>query len=176
VSSAYLSLGCNVGDCRANLATALRRLHAREDVTVTGVSSVYITEPVGGIEQPSFLNLAAALETELTPEELLSACREIETGLGGREGRQHMGPRPIDLDILLYEQLEIAAGDLIIPHPGLLERAFVLVPLAEIAADAELPGGGTVAEALRSCADGHGVEADRERPRLDWRNQPSEPK
>jgi len=173
VSSAFLSLGCNVGDCRANLAEALRKLDACPVVSVTAVSSVYVTEPVGEIEQPSFLNMAAALETELEPQELLLFCRTVEHELGGREGREPMGPRSLDLDILLYECLEIDAGELVIPHERMLERAFVLVPLAEIAADAELPGGGTVAEALRSCPDEHGVEKDKESPQLNWRKQSS---
>lgn len=170
MATSYISLGCNIGDCRANMATALAKLDACPEVEVTAVSSVYLTEPVGGVEQPTFLNMAATLETELQPAELLAYCRIIEVELGGRDGREPMGPRAIDLDILLYEQLELAEGELILPHPGLLERAFVLVPLAEIAAAAGLPGGGTVGDALRACADDHGVEIDGEAPRLDWQS------
>ncbi len=168
MSVAYISLGCNIGDCRDNLAAALRRLEAQPETSVTEVSSVYITEPVGGIDQPSFLNMAAALETELHPEELLELCGAIEHELGGRDGRESMGPRTIDLDILLYEQLEIAAGELMIPHPRMLERAFVLVPLNEIAPELELPDGNTVREALASCGDDHGVEIDAGDPELNW--------
>ncbi|MHB8858220.1 MAG: 2-amino-4-hydroxy-6-hydroxymethyldihydropteridine diphosphokinase [Thermoleophilia bacterium] len=173
MAEAFLSLGCNIGDCRANLAAALTKLDADPGVKVTRVSSVYITEPVGGIEQPSFLNMASVLETGLQPRDLLALCRRIEEELGGREGREHMGPRAVDLDILLYEQLEIAEGVLLLPHPHMLERAFVLEPLAEIAAGVQLPGGTTVGEALRSCGDDHGVEIDSARPQLDWRNEPS---
>ena len=173
MAEAFLSLGCNIGDCRANLAAALRKLDADSAVEVTAVSSVFLTEPVGGIEQPSFLNMAAALETELQPQDLLAFCQRIEHELGGRDGREHMGPRAIDLDILLYERLEITEGVLLLPHPHMLERAFVLEPLAEIAAGVQLPGGTTVGEALRSCGDDHGVEIDSARPQLDWRNEPS---
>ena len=169
MATAYLSLGCNIGDCRANLAAALRKLDAHPEVGVTSVSSVYITEPVGGIEQPSFLNLAAAVATELPPAELLALCRTIERELGGRDGREPMGPRSIDLDILLYERLEIRAGELTLPHPRMLERAFVLVPLAEIAADVALPDGITIGEALGAGNDDHGVEIDGAEPRLVWR-------
>lgn len=168
MAGAWLSLGCNLGDCRANLAAALSRLDAHPEVSVTRVSSVYITEPVGGIDQPSFLNIAAALETELSSHELHALCRKIESELGGRDGREPMGPRAIDLDILLYERLEITEGELTLPHPRMLERAFVMVPLAEIAAEAILPDGTTVAQALAACADDHGVEKDSD-SELAWR-------
>lgn len=168
MADAWLSLGCNLGDCRANLAAALTRLDSHPDVTVTRVSSVYITEPVGGVEQPSFLNIAAALETGLSANGLQALCRSIESELGGREGRQHMGPRAIDLDILLYERLEISAEELTLPHPRMLERAFVLVPLAEIAGGVELPDGSTVGQALTACGDEHGVEKDGDQPQLAW--------
>ncbi|MHB9112038.1 MAG: 2-amino-4-hydroxy-6-hydroxymethyldihydropteridine diphosphokinase [Thermoleophilia bacterium] len=169
MADAWLSLGCNLGDCRASLEAALSRLDTHPDVSITRVSSVYVTEPVGGVEQPSFLNIAAALETELTANELHALCREVEHGLGGRDGREPMGPRAIDLDILLYERLEIAEGELTLPHPRMLERAFVLVPLAEIAGDALLPDGSTVAKALTDCTDDHGVERDGGSPKLDWK-------
>ncbi|MBI5870163.1 MAG: 2-amino-4-hydroxy-6-hydroxymethyldihydropteridine diphosphokinase [Actinobacteria bacterium] len=169
MADSWLSLGCNLGDCRASLAAALSRLDAHPEVSVTRVSSVYITEPVGGIEQPTFLNIAAALETELSSHGLHAVCREIEHELGGREGRQPMGPRAIDVDILMYERLEIAEGELKLPHPRMLERAFVLVPLAEIAGDAMMPDGTTVARALAACADDHGVEKDSVSPQLDWK-------
>lgn len=169
MAEAWLSLGCNIGDCRASLAAALRKLDACPEIDITAVSSIYITEPVGDVEQPSFLNMAAALETELVPAELLALCRITEVELGGRDGREPMGPRTIDLDILLYDQLEITEGDLIIPHPRMLERAFVLVPLAEIAADLVLPDGTIIGDALRASCDDHGVEMDDTAPRLDWR-------
>jgi len=158
MASAFISLGCNRGDCRANLAWAIKRLDANGPVEVVSLSSIYQTEPVGEIEQEDFLNMVTGLETSLTPRELLDACREIEEELGGREGRVPKGPRTIDLDILLYDQLHIIEKDLRLPHPEMLKRAFVLMPLAEIAPEMELPQGGTVADALKALTSGHGVE------------------
>lgn len=156
--TAYISLGCNLGDCRAHLAQAVERLTGHPRIQVTGISSVYVTEPVGVTEQPDFLNMVAELATALTPRELFGVCRAIEDELGGRQGRTPTGPRTMDLDILLYEQVEITEGDLKIPHPQMLNRAFVLVPLAEIAPKLRLPGGVTVAETAASLKDPHRVE------------------
>lgn len=172
MADAWLSLGCNLGDCRASLAAALSRLDAHPEVNIIRVSSVYITEPVGGVEQPAFLNIAAALETELSSHDLHGLCRSIEHGLGGRVGRQPMGPRAIDIDLLMYERLEISEEELTLPHPHMLERAFVLVPLAEIAGDAIMPDGTTIAQALLTCNDDHGVEMDGDSPQLDWKTGP----
>jgi 2-amino-4-hydroxy-6-hydroxymethyldihydropteridine diphosphokinase len=152
-------LGCNVGDCRANLLAAVRLLGSHAGINVTKVSSVYVTEPVGYKDQPNFLNIAIEVSTTLSPADLHSACRAIEDRLGGRHGRVPQGPRTIDLDILLYEQVEIREKNLVIPHPHMLERAFVLVPLAEIAPRAKLPQGGTVAEAVSNLVDSHMVES-----------------
>lgn len=158
MTTAYLSLGCNLGDCRANLAAAIRMLGETEGIEVTKISSVYATEPVGNPEQPDFLNIATELDTALNPQGLHGVCRIIERELGGREGRVPLGPRTIDIDVLLYGQSEISDGELTVPHPRMLERAFVLVPLAEIAPDSILPRGGTIIEALRALSDPHSVE------------------
>lgn len=155
MAKAYLSLGCNIGDCGANLSRAVDLLAAAPAVTVTGVSSVYITEPVGMKDQPDFYNIAVELETGLEPLELLKTCRRIEEKLGGRNGRVPQGPRSADLDILLYEQAELAHRDLRLPHPRMMERAFVMVPLAEIAPDHRLPDGRTVSQALAALEDPH---------------------
>lgn len=160
MATAYISLGCNLGDCHANLSRAVKLLEVNPAVAVAAVSSVYITEPVGRAGQPDFRNMAVAVETELSPRELFKVCRAIEDELGGREGREPLGPRTIDLDILLYEEVEIAAGDLSIPHPRMLERAFVLVPLAEIAPEFELPGGVAAARAAEALQDPHRVERE----------------
>ncbi|MBE0428448.1 MAG: 2-amino-4-hydroxy-6-hydroxymethyldihydropteridine diphosphokinase [Thermoleophilia bacterium] len=157
-STAYLSLGCNLGDCAANLAAAVNKLNEEPDIEVTRVSSVYVTEPVSNLRQPDFLNIAAGLKTTLQPFDLLHACQRIERELGGREGRVPLGPRTIDLDILLYEQVEISHKELELPHPRLLERAFMLAPLAEIAPEAVLPGGGSVGDALAALSDQSRVE------------------
>lgn len=158
MATVYLSLGCNLGGCAANLAAAVRRLDCHEAIEVTKVSSVYFTEPVGNPDQPDFLNIALQLQTRLAPPDLHAATRVIETDLGGRDGRVPHGPRTIDIDILMYDQVEITTADLVLPHPRLLQRAFVLAPLAEIAPDAVLPGGRTANQALADANDSHSVE------------------
>lgn len=127
----YLSLGSNLGDKEENLRTAIQALSS-EDTTVTAVSSFYETEPWGLTDQPSFLNCAVALSTLLTPFELLKTIQNIESSLK-RERLLHWGPRTIDLDILLYDDLVTDTPECIIPHPYMQHRLFVLEPLAEIA-------------------------------------------
>lgn len=119
-------------------------------------SSLYETEPVGPVEQGWFLNAVVEVETSLSPAGLLAACKRIEKRLGRKPGIR-WGPRAVDLDILLFDHLQLQADNLVIPHPRLRERAFVLVPLAELAPDLELPGGGSVKEALSSLRDPHQV-------------------
>ncbi|MFQ6016166.1 MAG: 2-amino-4-hydroxy-6-hydroxymethyldihydropteridine diphosphokinase [Anaerolineae bacterium] len=126
----YLGLGSNLGDREANLRQALKKLEPR--VQLRKVSSIYETEPVGFKEQPHFLNIACQGETDLPPENLLRLLKKIEQGMG-RQTTIRWGPRTIDLDILFYDDLVLTTPDLTIPHPRLPERAFVLVPLAEIA-------------------------------------------
>ncbi len=158
MTRAYLSLGCNLGDCRRTLAEAVRALDADSRNRVTRVSSLYLTEPVGGVDQPDFLNMALELETELPPEPLLQLCRAIENGLGGREGRRPTGPRTIDIDILLHGRTRMSSDGLQIPHPQMTGRAFVLEPLVEIAPDVVIPGNGKAKEALAVLDDRHRVE------------------
>ncbi|MBP8003128.1 MAG: 2-amino-4-hydroxy-6-hydroxymethyldihydropteridine diphosphokinase [Chloroflexi bacterium] len=128
----WLSLGTNVGDKVQNLERALLALQGVG--TVTAVSPVYETRPWGGVSQPDFLNVCAAASTDLAPRPLLTALKIIERELG-REPGIHWGPRLIDLDILFYNDLIYHDDALTIPHPLLTERAFVLVPLADIASD-----------------------------------------
>ena len=129
---AYLGLGSNLGDRRANIEEAVRRLNDTAGVRVTRVSSMYDTEPVGGPPQARYLNAACEVETELTPHELLRAALAVEDAMG-RTREVHWGPRNIDIDILLYGELVIQDEELTVPHPRMTERAFVLRPLADIA-------------------------------------------
>ena len=144
-ATCYLSLGSNLGDREGYLRAALGRLTTLDRVSVTRVSSVYETAPVGLTNQPPFLNLVLELRTSLTPRELLSACQEMENALGRTRDRR-WGPRTVDLDILIYGDLTCAEGDLQLPHPRMLDRQFVLVPLAEIAPALLLADGHPAAE------------------------------
>jgi 2-amino-4-hydroxy-6-hydroxymethyldihydropteridine diphosphokinase len=127
----YIALGSNVGDRQANLRRAVQLLE-HSGVAVAQLSSLYETEPVGYLDQPWFLNAALEASTPLSPEQLLSALREIESSMGSSKPFRN-GPRLIDLDILLYDNAVIDTPTLQIPHPRMLERNFVLAPLAEIA-------------------------------------------
>jgi 2-amino-4-hydroxy-6-hydroxymethyldihydropteridine diphosphokinase len=133
---AYLSLGSNVGDRVANLNSAINRLQALGKVLQ--VSSLYETEPVEFTAQPWFLNCVVELDTEKTPQELMTAILEIEQQMG-RKRTLNKGPRNIDIDILLFGNLTVSSKGLTIPHPALHERRFVLEPLAEIAAEMPHP-------------------------------------
>lgn len=132
----YLSLGSNLGNREENLRAAIDWLEVCMDVT--RLSSLYETEPVGVRGQPDFLNLALAGRTQLTPRDLLTCVKEIERRVGRRPSRR-WGPRVVDVDILLFGDLVIETPDLVIPHAEMLSRAFVLVPLAEIAPGVEHP-------------------------------------
>ncbi|WP_376794267.1 GTP cyclohydrolase MptA [Thermogemmatispora sp.] len=151
----YLELGSNLGDRRANLAAALQRL--REVVEISRVSSVYETEPVGYTEQPRFFNMVCVGRTALSAEQLLAYAKAIETALGRRPTVRN-GPRPIDIDILLYDNLQMQAEHLTIPHPRMAERAFVLVPLAEIAPELIDPNSGRRISELRDSVPQDGVK------------------
>ena len=133
----YIALGANLGDRRANLIDAISQL--RQKVVVELISSVYETEPAYVTDQPRFYNMVLLGCTSLGPDELLRFLKSIERRMG-RERKLRYGPRPIDLDILAYEDLQLDTPDLTIPHPRIAERAFVLAPFAEIAPDLILPG------------------------------------
>ncbi len=141
-AAAYVALGANLGDRLANLREAVRRL--RELGHVEAVSSVYETDPVGYDDQPSFLNAVARLRTNLEPRALLAGLLAIEADLG-RIRTFPNAPRTLDLDLLLYDDLILDAPDLTLPHPRLHERAFVLVPLVEVAPDLVHPSSGRTA-------------------------------
>ena len=128
---AYLGLGSNVGDRARALQQAIDGLAAADGVTVVAVSSVYETAPVGGPEQPDYLNAVVAIETDLTPRELLEIAKRLEAE-AGRVSGERWGPRPLDVDVLLVGDEEVDEEDLVVPHPRLYERAFVMIPLAEL--------------------------------------------
>ena len=132
----YLSLGSNLGDREANLRTAIEKLG--EFGNIAAVSSFYETEPVEVTAQPWFVNCAVKLDTEKMPRQLISAILALEQSMG-RQRKQQMGPRTIDIDVLLFGSSVIEIPSLTIPHPHLHERRFVLEPLAEIAPDARHP-------------------------------------
>lgn len=130
MAQVYLGLGSNLGDREANLREALRRLEER--VTLESVSALYETPPLGPPDQPWYLNAACCGTTELEPRKLLAFIKEIEREMG-RVPTVRWGPRIIDIDILFYDGLIVHTPDLIIPHPGIPDRLFVLAPLADIA-------------------------------------------
>ncbi|MCI8286612.1 MAG: 2-amino-4-hydroxy-6-hydroxymethyldihydropteridine diphosphokinase [Lachnospiraceae bacterium] len=129
---AYIALGSNMGDRETYLAGALDALKRHPQVTVKKCSHWLVTKPYGGVEQEDFLNGAVEIETLLNPEQLLEVLHEIENG-AGRERKVHWGPRTLDLDILFYDRLLLETDDLIIPHPDLENRRFVLEPMTAIA-------------------------------------------
>lgn len=154
LATVYLGLGSNMGDRAENLDKALNLLSQR--MRVGKVSSIYDTEPVGNTNQPHFLNMACQVFTRLAPEGLLALAKGIESKMG-RYG-QSRDPRPIDIDILLYDGRVMETPGLVIPHPGMLERAFVLVPMAEIAPGLVHPvSGKTMKELLQDIKEVQGV-------------------
>ena len=148
MTRAYVGLGANLGDREATIRQALVLLGERPGVDILLVSTLRETEPVGFLDQPSFLNGAAMIETSLDPESLLAELLTVELDLGRDRRGARNGPRTIDLDLLLYGDVAFDAPGLTVPHPRLRERAFALEPLAELDPSLPIPGHGTVAEAL----------------------------
>ena len=162
----YLGLGSNVGDRRMNLQAAVEDLWAH-GVEVLASSSVYETEPVGEVpDQRPFFNCCVQIETELAPEALLDACKEIERALGRAPGGVRHGPRPIDVDVLLLGDATYSSERLTLPHREVTSRRFVLVPLLALDPDLAVPGYGLAAAALDAIK---GQEVRRAGPPLDVR-------
>src|ERR1044071_3662855 len=157
MAQALLGLGGNVGDVRATLNKAVTLFADGNDVTLLARSSDYATPPWGVTDQPPFVNLAILVQTALSPRALLARALDVERALGrDRANAERWGPRPIDIDLLAYDDLTLDEPGLTLPHPRLFERAFVLVPLAEIAPQRVIAGR-RVKDALEAI-DAAGVE------------------
>jgi 2-amino-4-hydroxy-6-hydroxymethyldihydropteridine diphosphokinase len=145
---AYIGLGANLGDREATLRRAVELLDAEAGVEVVAISTLRDTDPVGLLDQPRFLNGAAAVDTALEPRELLERLLGIERALGRERGGPRFGPRTVDLDLLLYGSRVVAEPGLTVPHPRLAERAFALEPLVELDPELALPDGRRLGELL----------------------------
>ena len=157
MAEAFIALGGNIGDVRATFSQAISLLCDDLDIRLTARSSDYRTPPWGVTDQPPFINAVIAVSTRLTPQALLARAQACERALGrNRDREQHWGPRRIDLDILAYDDVVLNDAILTLPHPHLFERAFVLVPLAEIAPD-HVIAGVRVSDALKR-VDAAGIE------------------
>ena len=156
-ATGYLGLGSNIGDTRAHLAAAIAALPGH-GAQVVACSSLYETEPVGLVlDQADFLNACVRIETELGPEDLLDACKAVEREVGRASGGPRHGPRVIDVDVLLLDDLEYSSPRLTLPHAETGSRRFVLVPLLELDPDLTLPSGQRLADTLAALAEGQAV-------------------
>lgn len=158
----YLGLGSNVGDRTEHLRAAVALL-GEQGIAVEAVSSAYETEPVGEVlDQPDFLNAAIRIRTDLEPEPLLEVCKAIEAEQGRMLAASRHSPRPLDIDLLLLGDLEMATERLTLPHPEVTSRRFVLAPLLELDPDLALPDGTRIEDALAALDPGQ--RADRVGP------------
>jgi len=157
MADALIGLGGNVGDARATLDDAVRRFCDGVEVKLVARSADYRTPPWGVRDQPDFVNLCLRVATDLSPQELLARALAVEAGLGrNRAVERRWGPRVVDIDLLAYDDLALDEPGLVLPHPRLAERAFVLVPLMEIAPDWRI--GGETVRAFAARLDAAGVE------------------
>ena len=143
---AYIGVGSNLNDPPAQVLRAFAQLAELPRTKVILTSPIYRTRPFGPVDQPDFANAVVGLLTQLGPHELLQGLQAIEAAQGRPKERQHWGPRIIDLDVLVYGRERLKDPDLTVPHPGIVERNFVLYPLADIAPDLDIPGLGRVTE------------------------------
>ena len=160
VRLAYLALGSNLSDRETFLRSAIARLRDAPGVNFLRASSIYETEPVGVTDQPQFLNMVVEVEVEesVTPRHLLALAKRIEVEVG-RTRRERWGPREIDIDVLLVGDEQISEDDFELPHPRMWERAFVMVPLAELAPDLRGPDGRRAADEAERLAREQGIHA-----------------
>jgi 2-amino-4-hydroxy-6-hydroxymethyldihydropteridine diphosphokinase len=159
MTQAFIGLGSNIGDRLQNLCLAVREMIKHNAGALVNLSAVYQTEPVGFQEQADFFNAVAEIKTALGPQQLLARLQEIELALG-RKRKVHWGPRSIDLDLLGYNHLLLQHDPiLLLPHPQLANRRFVLQPFCDIAPDWLVPGiDKTIKQLLSVCADSHQVQ------------------
>ena len=143
MTRAYIGLGSNLDNPRDQVVDAFQELAETDDIRLVARSSLYLSEPLGPQDQPDFINAVAAIETTLAPQSLLEVLQAIEQK-HARKRERHWGPRTLDLDLLLYDDEHIRHPDLRVPHPGIAERSFVLLPLQEIAPELVIPGLGSV--------------------------------
>lgn len=148
-ATAFIGLGGNLGDVCTRLHAAIAALDASPGLRVTGRSRLFSTPPWGQLDQPDFVNAAIAVSTTLTPHALLDTLLSVEHAFGRVREGERWGPRSLDLDLLAFGDATIADDRLTVPHPRMTERAFVLLPLADIAPDAVLPGLGCVSDLLK---------------------------
>ncbi len=148
---AYVGIGSNLDDPVAQVREAFEELDAIPDSVLVARSSLYSSKPMGPVDQPDYVNAVAAIDTLLSPEELHKELRSIEDRQGRERGGEKWGPRVLDLDLLLYGKKRINTADLTVPHPGLHERDFVIIPLAEIAGNLNIPGHGLLHGLIRNC-------------------------
>lgn len=150
MSRAFIAIGSNMGNPSAQALQAFADLGSMSRSTLLACSSLYWSAPVGKEDQPYFINAVAEIETAFNPYDLLCAMQQIEA-VHGRTRRAKNGPRTLDLDLLLYDDLMIADEKLILPHPRMHERAFVLLPLIEISPNCSIPGYGLARRCLANC-------------------------
>jgi 2-amino-4-hydroxy-6-hydroxymethyldihydropteridine diphosphokinase len=152
---AYIGLGSNLSEPATQVRQAMQRLALLPQTRLVAVSRLYGSRPMGPVSQPDFVNAVAGVLTQLTALELLRALRNQEGEAGRPAVREHWGPRVIDLDVLVFGSEQSSGPELLLPHPGVVDRNFVLYPLADIAPDLEVPGHGRVRELLAAVsADG----------------------
>lgn len=164
MTTAYIGLGANLGNPVEQVHSALRALDALPFTRVRRHSSMYRSAPWGDSAQPEYVNAVAEIATDLAPDALLAQLHEIEDAAGRVRNERRYGPRTLDLDLLVYGSARIRTAALCVPHPRISERAFVLVPLQEIAETLTIPGLGLVSELLAACDDNQVARLETETP------------
>lgn len=156
IESVYIGLGSNVasnmGNSQETLKHAVERLTQHQNIRLKAMSSLYRSQPMGPKDQPDFINAVCHINTSLEPEALLDVCQDIETHFGRTRKGERWGPRSLDLDILLYGSQRVQTERLTIPHVGIEQREFVLVPLFELAPQLVMPDGNPIAKWVASCS------------------------